>query len=182
MNIMPYSILIPGAIEASNVDSLVKFAIDSVNNLENGNLVKLGALSSNAIEHEVFLAATPVTATLDADIFYMVNEPVLVTVNAKYRGLTDDPTEFNIAKGKVFTCYKPRVGDEIIISEDGLGGTKSSNTYVVPANNSAKLTWAANTTGVSLGYELIETTYIEVPSSTFYGRRKTAYKFRCVKA
>ena len=177
-----YSILVPGMIMADNVDSLNKSAVYTAGAVENGNIVKLGALSTTTGEGEVYVVATPVTATLETDIFWMVKNPVNVLTDGVYSGLNDDPTNFNIAASKVFDVYKPKVGDEITISEDGLGGSKSSNTYVVPANDSIELTWAANTSGVSLGYELLETTYIEIPSSTFYGRRKTAYKFKCVKA
>lgn len=179
---MAYSILVPGAIQATNVDSLVKIAKCTAGALENGNVVKLGDLSSTTGENEVYLASTPATATLATDIFYMVNEPVNVLTDSKYLGLNDDATEFNIAASKIFTCYKPMVGDEIIISEDGLAGTKSTNTFVIPANGTGELTWAANASTTSLGYQLVEATTITVPSSTFYADKITAYKFRCVKA
>lgn len=177
-----YSILIPGSIAASNVDALNKSAVCSTSALENGNVVSLGALSSTSGEHEVFVAATPATATLATAIYYMVNEPVLVVTDGKYRGLNDDPSNFNIAAGKTFDVFLPRVGDEVIISADGLGGTKSSNTLIIPANNTGELTWASSSSGVTLAFELIETTTINVPSETFYGAKKTAYKFRCVKS
>lgn len=178
---MAYSVLVAGAIQASNVDSLNKFAKCTTDALENGNVVKLGNLSSTDGEDEVYLAATPATSTLDTDIFYIVNEPVNVLTDSKYRGLNDDPTNFNIASGTVFTCFKPEIGDEIVISEDGLAGTKSTNDYVIPADDTASLTWSASTSSVSMAFELIESTTIEVPASTFYDRKKTAYKFRCVK-
>lgn len=179
---MAYSVLIPGAIAAKNVDAYNKFAVYSSAIVENGNIVKLGALSTNSGEAEVYVAATPATATLATDIFYMVNEPAIPVVDSKYKGLIDDPTAFAVAAGKVFGVFRPQVGDEIIISEDGLAGTKSTNTFVVPANNTLDLTWAASSSGVSLAYELVETTFITIPSATFYGGRKTAYKFRCVAA
>jgi hypothetical protein len=179
---MAYSILIPGAIMANNVDSLVKNAKYTAGAVENGNVITLGALSSTSGESEVYLAATPETSTLATDIFYMVYEPVSVLTDSKYRGLNDDPTNFNIAASTVFNCFKPKVGDEIIISEDGLAGSKSSNTYVIPANDTLELTWASSYSSVSLAWELIETTSIKVPSSTFYSASTTAYKFRCIKA
>lgn len=180
---MAYSVLNAGNIMAQHIDSLVKSAKATVA-LENGNIISLGALSADAGEGEVYVAATPATATLKSAIYYMVNEPAIPVLGTthKFKGLVDDPTEFNIPAGTVFTCYRPQVGDEIIISEDGLAGSKLTNTYVAPANNTAELTWAADTSGASLGYELIETTYIKIPGATFYNTRKTAYKFRCVKA
>lgn len=179
---MAYAILVPGMIMADNVDSLNKSAVCSTTDLENGNVVSLGALSTTSGEGEVYVAATPATATLGSAIYYMVKNPVLVLTDGKYRGLNDDPTEFNIAANTVFDVFKPMVGDEIVISEDGIAGSKNSNTLIIPANNTAELTWGSSASGVTLAWELLETTYIEVPSSTFYGRRKTAYKFRCIKA
>ena len=180
---MAYSVLNAGNIMAQHIDSLVKNAV-CASALENGNVITLGALSATAGEEEVYVASTPVTDTLSTAIFYMVNEPAIPITGTthQFKGLVDDPTEFNIAANTVFTCYKPQVGDEIIISEDGLAGSKSSNTYVVPADNTGELTWAADAASTSLGYELVEATYIKIPGSTFYDTRKTAYKFRCVKA
>jgi hypothetical protein len=111
-----------------------------------------------------------------------VNEPAIPLVDGKYKGLTDDPTQFNIAAGKVFNVFKPQVGDEIILSIDGISNSKSSNTFIVPQNNSLEFAWAANASGVSMAFEYLETTTIKVPNGTFYGNRVTAYKFKCVVA
>lgn len=177
-----YAVVVPGAIAARTLDSLTKFAKYTYGAVENGNVLKLGALSSVAGENEVYLASTPATATLSTDIFYMVYEPPVPVTNGQFKGLSDDPSDFNIATGKVFTVFMPRKGDEIIITDDGIAGTKSTNTYIVPANASLELTWASSTSGVSLAWELIETTVVNIPNGTFYGGRKTAYKFRCVVA
>ena len=177
-----YAIFVPGAIQADSADSLVKSARCADSAVERGNVVSLGALSSTAGEHEVYIASTPVTGTLTTAIYYMVNEPAVVLVNGKYSGLTDDESDFNIAANKVFSVFKPKVGDEIILSEDGIGGTKNANTFIIPANTSLELTWAASTSGISLVWELIETTYVRVPDAKFYNGRKVAYKFRCVVA
>jgi hypothetical protein len=179
---MAYSILEQLSVAGKNIDALNKSAKFSGSALENGNVVSLGALSTTSGEEDVFVAATPATATLATAIYWMVYEPPIPVTDSAYVGLTDDPTKFNIAANKVFGVYKPKVGDEIIISTDGLGGSKSSNTYIVPADNTAELTWASSTSGVTLAYELLDTTTIKVPSSTFYGASIVAYRFRCVLA
>lgn len=171
---MAYSILIAGQVAANNTDSLVKSA-KCASALENGNIVALNELSNTTGESEVYIASTPLTATLATDVFYMVDEPVNVLVNSIYSGLIDDPREFNIAANKIFRATKPMVGDEIIVSEDGLYG--SQNTYAIPANESYELNWSASMSGVSLAYKYIESTTISVGST-----RVTAYKFVCVKA
>ena len=173
---MSYSVLIAGEIAAKNIDSLNKFGKAAVA-VENGHVVALGGRSATKGENDVYNVNVPDTDTLASDIFYMVNEPVNVLVNGKYSGLTDDPREFNIPAGKKFTMYKPMIGDEVVITEDGLAGTKGTNTYVVPADETTKLTWAANGTGVSLAYKYVGDTYVSIGNE-----RVTAYRFICVKA
>lgn len=173
---MSYSVLIAGEIAAKNIDSLNKFGKAAVA-VENGHVVALGDRSTTKGENDVYNVNVPATDTLATDIFYMVNEPVNVLVNGKYSGLTDDPREFNIPAGKKFTMNKPLIGDEIVITADGLAGTKGTNTYVVPADGTTKLTWAADGTGVSLAYKYVGDTFVSVGSE-----KVTAYRFICVKA
>ena len=175
---MSYSVLIAGEIAAKNIDSLNKFGKANFP-VENGHVVALGDKSDVKGENDVYNVKAPAFANLASDIFYMVNEPVNVLVNGKYSGLTDDPREFNIPAGKVFTMYKPMVGDEIVITVDGIDGTKVDDTYVyvVPEDNTTKLTWAATGTGVSLAYKYVGDTYVSIGNE-----RVPAYRFICVKA
>jgi len=173
---MSYSVLIAGEIAAKNIDSLNKFGKATVD-VENGHVVALGDKSNVKGENDVYNVNVPATDTLATDIFYMVNEPVNVLVNGKYSGLTDDPREFNIPAGKKFTMYKPMIGDEVVITADGIAGTKGTNTYVVPADGTTKLTWAADGTGVSLAYKYVGDTYVSIGNE-----RVDAYRFICVKA
>jgi hypothetical protein len=169
-----YSILIAGQIAANTLDNLVKSGKCGAV-LENGNIVTLNSLSTTTGESEVYIASTPVTASLSTDVFYMVDEPVNVLVNSIYSGLIDDPRDFNIAANAIFRATKPMVGDEIIVSTDGISG--SLNTYAIPANASHELAWSASLSGVSLAYKHIETTTITVGST-----KVVAYKLLCVKA
>jgi hypothetical protein len=173
---MAYSVLIAGEIAAKNIDSLNKFGKAAVA-VENGHVVALGNKSNVKGENDVYNVNVPATATLATDIFYMVNEPVDVLVNGKYSGLTDDPREFNIPAGKVFTMYKPMVGDEVVITTDGVAGTSGENIYVAPANGTTKLTWTDDVAGVSLAYKYVGDTYVSVGNE-----RVPAYRFICVRA
>jgi len=185
---MAYSVLIAGEIAAKNIDSLNKFGKAEDFPVENGHVVALGDKSNVKGENDVYNVNKPANAT---DIFYMVNEPVNVLVNGKYSGLTDDPREFEIPAGKVFTMYKPMVGDEVVITEDGLNVptdiTPANNNgennhvapanYVAPANGTTKLTWTNNISGVSLAYKYVGDTYVSIGNE-----RVKAYRFICVKA
>lgn len=173
---MAYSVLIAGEIAAKNIDSLNKFGKADFA-VENGHVVALGERSATKGENDVYNVKVPATDTLASDVFYMVNEPVNVLVNGKYSGLTDDPREFNIPAGKVFTMYKPMVGDEIVITVDGIAGTKGSNAYAIPADGTTKLTWTNDISGVSLAYKYVGTAYVSIGNE-----RVPAYRLICVKA
>jgi hypothetical protein len=173
---MAYSVIIAGAIAAKHIDAFVKSAkSDSI--VENGNIITLSSVSTASGENEVYVASTPATATLATDVFYMVNDSVNVLVNSIYAGLVDDPREFNIAAAKVFSCYKPMVGDEIVISEDGFSSTRTTETHAIPANGSLELAWSSSISAVSLAYQYLEGYNIPIGSE-----RLTGYKLLCVKA
>lgn len=173
---MAYSILLAGQIAANLTDAFVKSAkCDGA--VENGNIVRLTEVSSTSGEEEVYVATTPVSATLDTDVFYMVNDPINVLVSSIYAGLIDDPREFNIAANKVFSCYKPMVGDEIVVSEDGFSSTRVAETHAIPADGSLELAWDTAVTSASLGYQYLDDYNIPVGST-----RVTGYKLLCVKA
>lgn len=174
---MSYSVLIAGEIAAKNIDSLNKFGKANFA-VENGHVVALGEKSTAKNEAFVYTVNKPAATALASDIFYMVNEPVNVLVNGKYSGLTDDPREFNIPAGKVFTMYKPMVGDEVVITEDGITGTKGDNTHhIAPAGGTTKLTWTNDISVVSLAYKYVGDTYVSIGNE-----RVPAYRFICVKA
>lgn len=171
---MAKAILIPGQIMADNVDSLVKSAV-CASEVENG---MVGLLSETPASAEVF-TLTANAAVTDTNM-YMVNEPVMPVTDGKYKGLTDDPTVFSVAAGKVFTVYRPAVGDEIILSADAVTGT--ANNYAILNATALKMVWAAAAGTSSLVYKLIGATTINVPGATFYTAKTVAYKLRCIKA
>ena len=174
---MNKSVVILSSVAAKNVDAFNKSGKHATVAVENGNVVVPGAKSTVAGEGDVYVCTTPATAGLATDIFHMVYEAPVPVVNGKYKGITDDPREFDVPAGTVFNMYKPQVGDELVLTADSIAGTKGTNTHIKPANGATKLTWAADATGVSLAYKLEGTTFVSIGNE-----RVTAYKFRCVKA
>ena len=66
-------------------------------------------------------------------------------------------------------------------NKTGIGGTISTNTFVVATDGTAELTWAsAAVSGVSL--KLLATEYLSIPVLGSIGdsQRQTAYRFECV--
>lgn len=174
---MTNSVVILSSVAAKNIDSFNKTGKHATVVIENGQIVVPGAKSTVAGESDVYVTTTPATAGLATDIFYMVYEAPVPVIGGKYKGITDDPREFNIPVGNSFNMFKPQVGDEIVLIDNSIAGTKDANTFIKPANGTTKLTWAADATGVSLAYILEGTTFISIGNA-----RVTAYKFRCVKA
>ena len=79
---------------------------------------------------------------------WMAYSPEVITVTTasgkKYKGINPDPRDFTNLSGEVFDAFKPQVGDILTITDDGITGTKSTNTFVVAKNGQYKFDWAAS--------------------------------------
>lgn len=150
--------------------------------LDNGNVVVMGVQSTTAGELEVWEVSQPVTGSL-TDLWFVAEPeyPAIVTGSGMtLRGEDEDVRQWYVPSGKVGTARKAKVGDIVVMTDDGLAGTKNANTFVVATNASYKLTWAAAAiTGLSL--KLLETTFITIPDGSIgLGTRVVAYKFEVV--
>jgi len=179
---MAYSVLIPKRIMASNVDSLVRDGVHATQRLENGFIVQLDTKSATAGEKEVWTATAPATNHLND--LHMVNEPVVVTVEAngvEYKGINPDPRNFSIPATRVFSTFKPQQGDLIELTADGIGGTKSTNTFINAADGVYDLQWGATQTASALSFKLIEENYISIGNGTLGSdQRVVTYLFQCL--
>lgn len=176
---MAHNILIQNAVAAQNVDSYNRSA-SIASAVDNGNLVALGGYSVVAGEGEVFAATVPASGTLTN--LWMVYEPEVVVTNAQYKGLDPDPRNFFIPSGKVFSVFKPQIGDIVTMTADGLAGTKSTNTFVNATDTTGGLkpVWGASQTASVFSMKLLETTYISLATGAMDSQRVTAYKFEVV--
>ena len=176
---MAYSVLIKNSVAAQNVDAWNRSAV-SASALENGFIVKLGALSTTSGEGEVFVAAVPATGSL-TDL-WMVYQPENVATGDKYKNLDPDPRNFINAIGDIVSVYKPQLGDIITMTADGFLGTKGSNGFVNATDTTGGLSlyWGASKTSSVLSYALLATTYISIPDGSIGTQRVTAYKLECV--
>lgn len=176
---MAHNILIPEAIQATNIDALNRSVVGSAD-IDNGNAFILASKSTTAGEGEVFVATQPATGSLSG--LWLAYEPeVVVTVsgNSKYKGIDPDIRNFTNVTGTVFSAFKPKVGDILLYTADGITGTKGSNTYAVAANGQYALAWAsAAISGLSL--KLLATKYITIGTGAIGSTRVTAYEFEVV--
>ena len=176
---MAKSVVFLASVAAKNIDSLYKSGVYAGGALENGHVVAIGAKSTTDGQKDVYTVTLPESDTLNSADFFIVYEAPVPVVGGKYKGITDDPREFEIPAGTVFNMFKPTKEDEIIISADGIDGEKNSNTHVAPADNSGKLTWTStsNISNESLALVYEGDTFISIGNE-----RVTAYRFRVVKA
>jgi len=171
-----HGVLILNEVQATNIDALNKSVVATVD-MDNGNVFSLSGKSTTAGQGEVWLAATPATASLTN--LWMACEPevvVTVTGTKKYKGINPDVRDFYNVAGDVFSAFQPKVGDIITLTPDALAGTKSTNGFVVATNNTAKLTWAASAVS-GLTLTLLGTTYISIADGSIGTQRQTAYEF-----
>lgn len=173
---MAKSVVILASVAAKNIDSLNKSGVYAGGALENGRVVAIGEKSTTDGQKDVYTVTLPGTNLDSADFFIVYEAPVPV-VGGKYKGITDDPREFEIPAGTVFNMFKPTKEDEIIISADGINGKRGSNTHAVPAGGTGKLAWASDINGVSLALVYEGDTFISIGNE-----RVAAYRFRVVKA
>ncbi len=177
---MAHNVMVPNAVAAMNIDAFNRSGV-CASAVDNGNLVVLSALSATAGESEVWTALVPSTANGLTGL-WMVGEPEVVVTDSKYKGLDPDPRNFFVAATKVFSCFRPQIGDIITMTADGLAGTKSTNTFVNATDTTGGLKplWGATQTASVFSMKLLETTYISIGTGAIDNQRVTAYKFQVV--
>jgi hypothetical protein len=100
--------------------------------------------------------------------------------DSRYKGLDPNPRNFWNIENKVFSAFKPKVGDIILATDECFSGTKSTNTYVNATTGKWTLEWgAAQTAGVQ-SWKLIATSYISLATGGIDTQRVTAYELECV--
>ena len=121
---MAYGVLIESMIQAKNIDALNR-SVTSAIDVAGGGLIALTAPTAQG--NDVWTAAAPTSETL-GDLWIAYNPEVKYTkVNGKvYAGLSADLRDYTNLAGEVYDAFKPKVGDEIVITVNGVDATSSS--------------------------------------------------------
>lgn len=179
---MAHNILNPRLVAAKNVDALNRSAVAAVD-VDNGNLVKLTTRSTDADKAEVFTAIVPVTGSLTGLWMVFQSEVILTPFGSGYlSGFNNDLTAFYIPAGRVFSVFKPQLGDIIEMTADGLAGTKSTNTFVNATDTTGGLkpVWGATQTANVFSMKLLETSYFPYATGAIDSQRLVSYVFEVV--
>ena len=178
---MANSVMFPIKTSAQYDGSKIETFIHTAN-IDNGTVFVKGALSTDASESEVYTLSLPATGAGLTNLYMAYTSPLNMVIGAdgnEYRMGDKNPKNFSNYAGYVFNGFKLTVGDKIKITADGLAGTKSTNAYVVAANGTGKLTWAAEAvSGVSLKF--VKDSYFSIPEGGIGSQRTPAYVFEVV--
>ena len=168
-------VLVHSLVAAKNIDSLNASFIDETNDYENGAIIAAGNYGKDQVYE--------VAAVSGLHNLFMVFSPedTIITDAAgnEYKIGINDPRTFTNVKGKVFSAFKPQVGDKILITAEGIEG--SLNDYAVAATGKNKLQFAAAAVE-GLSYKVIDkNAYISIGGATAIGsQRVAAYLLECV--
>jgi len=177
-----HAVLIPAQIAAMNIDSLNRSVIDygsSASSIDNGNVVLMGAQHTSGSLTEVFEISQPTSASPTGCWMAYSGDEIILT-DAKYKGLDPDPRNFTNVASKVFSAYRPQVGDIIVLTDEAFSNSYSSHTYACAQSDSYKLLWVNDARSTGLAYKYIATTYISLATGAIDDQRETAYKLECV--
>lgn len=178
-----HGVLIPAAVAATNVDSFNRSVVDSSSapsDIDNGFVFDLSGKSTASGESEVFSLAQATTASTLDGMWMAYSGDEIVLTDARYKGLDPDPRHFFNAAGKVFSAYKPQVGDIIQLTAEALDtGAGAESAFAVAAAGSWKLAWAASV-GAGLSYKYLRTSFISLGTGAIDTQRVAAYEFECV--
>lgn len=179
---MAHGVLIPVQIAAMNIDSLNRSVIDlgaSASPIDNGNIFALGSEYSSGSLIEVFELAQPSSAS-GTNLWMAYSGDEVIITDAKYKGLDPDPRNFWTPANKVFSAYKPQVGDIITVTADCFSNSRTAETFAAPILSSFLLKWETNQATSGLCYKLLSTTYISLATGAIDSQRVSAFKLECV--
>lgn len=169
------TVLVPTLVAAKNVDSYNASFVDASNEYENGAIIAAGDYSSEQVYE--------VAAVSELHNLFMVFSPedTIITDAAgnEYKIGINDPRTFTNVAGKVFSAYRPQVGDKILISAEGIKGT--ADDFAVAAAGENKLQFASAAVD-GLSYKVLDANaYISIGGAAAIGsQRVAAYLLECV--
>lgn len=176
-----HAVLIPEAIMATNVDSLNRSVQCTSADIDNGYVFTLsGKVGTSGSGVEVFTVAQSTSAS-PTGLWMAYSGDEIVVTDSRYKGLDPDPRNFFNATGKVFSAYKPQVGDIILLTAEAITTPYSASaTYANIVTTSWKLDWAAAQSAAGLSYKLLGVKYISLATGAIDTQRVTAYELECV--
>lgn len=183
---MAYGVLIESMIQAKNIDALnrsVKAQID----VAGGGLLALTAPTTQG--DDVWTAAAPATGNL-GNLWIAYNPEVkYISVNGKkFAGLSADARDYTNLAGEVFDAFKPKVGDEIVITAECVDSTDVDDVvagdFLEAVNGETTFARVAAGTGATAGSTAFKVEWVgsvEFPQANIGIEKVKAFKAVCVQ-
>lgn len=183
---MAYGVLIESKIQAKNIEALNRSAISSTANFDGGALVVLTAPTT--VGEDRWTATVPATGSLGG-LWVAYNPSVqYATVNGvTLSGLLVDPRAYTNLQGKTFDVFKPKLGDEIVITVDAVDASSSSivaGDFLESKDGQSKFQRIASGSGITSGstsFKVEYVTSITFPNAGIGNDAVVAYKAVCVQ-
>jgi len=178
---MAYAVIELNQVAATDVGIYNRSAV-SGSILEQASLFRLDSLSSGSGQSEVFAATQVATGSL-VDV-WMANAAVIPYVSSAdgeiFNVGSEDPRNFVIPASRVFSSFKPQVGDIVTLSEDCFTAAKSTNTYANATTGLWQLVWGASQDVSALSFKYLATKWISIGNPAVASGRVTAYRMVCL--
>ena len=182
---MAYGVLIESMIQAKNIDALNR-SVTSVANVAGGGLIALTAPTTQG--NDVWTAAVPSSGSL-GNLWIAYNPEVKYTdVNGKrYAGLSADLRDYTNLAGEVFDAFKPKIGDEIVITIDAVDATGANavrGDILESKAGQTTFTRVAAATGATEGSTAFEIEWvgtIDFPKANIGIDKVKAFKAVCIQ-
>ena len=177
-------VLIESMIQAKNIDALNRSVVSTID-VDGGNLIALTAPTVKGEDR--WTASAPATGALGG-LWIAYNPSVKYTeVNGKmYAGLSADPRDYTNIKNHTFDAFKPKVGDEIIVTIDDVdetGAQAVAGDILESKNGQTKFTRVAGGTATSgstaFKVEWVDT--VDFPQAGIGVEKVKAIKAVCVQ-
>ena len=170
------------AVSAKTDNAKNRRGVNELVAVQNGSVQQLLSYSTTTGESNVWVASTPTASAGLTNLWMAATEGVVSTTSGTkvYKGLSNDPRDFTNLAGEIMDLFKPVVGDIVEMTADAIGGTKSSNEYIVATAGEAKLQWgSAAVSGLSL--KLKDEQFLSIGLGGIGTQRVTTYRFEVVE-
>jgi hypothetical protein len=182
-----HGVLLKKACASIDVGSYNRFAMaGSAVDLDNGNVFRLDTENTAGTSgySEVWDVTAPSLSGSTLGCLWMASQDgvnLLVDGVLEYRGLSDDPRKFYNVGAKVFTAFKPQIGDIIEISADAISNTRTAETFLNAADAAYEMAWGSTQTDSDLSFKLITATnFFSIGTGAMDTQRFTAFKLVCI--
>lgn len=182
---MAYGVLIESMIQAKNIDALNRSVVSAVD-VAGAGLISLTAPTTQG--NDVWTAALPASGKLGG-LWIAYNPEVKYTVvnGKKYAGLSADLRDYTNIAGETYDAFKPKVGDEIVITIDAVDNTGANavaGDILESKAGQSTFTRVAASTGATAGstaFEIEWVGFVEFPQAGVGIDRVKAFKAVCVQ-